>query len=124
MDPESRQRQAIVGFFVYSRQAKVAWVIKMTLLEEGLNILGRIGNNTQNLRLLVDCLDNLVPFVGAGLSSDFDYPSWNKLIEDLADTRPHPRSREGRHGTSAAQGYRPGARCAAATSEQPRGDRS
>jgi len=57
----------------------------MTTLEEGLNILGDIGNNAQNLRSLLECLDNVVPFVGAGLSFDFGYPSWDKLLEDLAD---------------------------------------
>jgi formylglycine-generating enzyme required for sulfatase activity len=59
--------------------------MKMTILEGGLKILGDIGNNAQNLRLLLKHLDRLVPFVGAGLSFDFDYPNWNKLLENLAD---------------------------------------
>jgi hypothetical protein len=57
----------------------------MSISDDALAILGRIGNNAQNLDLLLKHLHGLVPFVGAGLSSDFDYPSWNKLLEDLAD---------------------------------------
>jgi hypothetical protein len=57
----------------------------MTTNEDGLTILGRIGNNAQNVDLLLKYLDRLVPFVGAGLSSEFGYPRWNELLEDLAD---------------------------------------
>jgi HAD superfamily phosphoserine phosphatase-like hydrolase len=34
--------------------------------------------------MLFACRDKLVPFVGAGLSSEFGYPTWNKLLERLA----------------------------------------
>jgi HAD superfamily phosphoserine phosphatase-like hydrolase len=56
----------------------------MDFVEDALKILGNIGTNEQNLRLLFSCRDKLVPFVGAGLSTDFGYPGWNKLIQGLA----------------------------------------
>ena len=55
------------------------------MLEDGLSILGNIGTNAQNLELLLKYLDRLVPFVGAGLSFDFGYPSWSGLLKALAD---------------------------------------
>jgi hypothetical protein len=57
----------------------------MATLHDGLKILGETGANAQNLELLLKYLDRLVPFVGAGLSFDFGYPSWSKLLQDLAD---------------------------------------
>jgi hypothetical protein len=57
----------------------------MAILDDGLKILGEIGANAQNLELLLKYLDRLVPFVGADFSLDFRYPSWSKLLQDLAD---------------------------------------
>jgi HAD superfamily phosphoserine phosphatase-like hydrolase len=56
----------------------------MNFLEEALAILGNIGPNRQNLKILDDCRGRLVPFVGAGLSIPYGYPSWNQLLENLA----------------------------------------
>ncbi len=56
----------------------------MNFLEEALAILGNKGPNRQNLKILDDCRGRLVPFVGAGLSMPFGYPSWNRLLENLA----------------------------------------
>ena len=56
----------------------------MTITREGLRILGDIATNAQNLLLLEKQIDKLVPFVGAGLSADFGYPTWNRLLQDLA----------------------------------------
>src|SRR5579872_3509080 len=72
----------IQSYFRYTQGQRMA--IKMTTLQDGLNLLGHIGNNAVNLELLLQHLDRLVPFVGAGLSSDFGYPSWNKLLQGLA----------------------------------------
>jgi hypothetical protein len=47
--------------------------------------LAKVSANKLNLRLLSRCRETLIPFVGAGLSADFGYPSWHKLIEDLAE---------------------------------------
>ncbi|MGH9433377.1 MAG: SUMF1/EgtB/PvdO family nonheme iron enzyme, partial [Terriglobia bacterium] len=60
-------------------------VAKMAIPDDGPKILGETGANAQNLELLLKYLDRLVPFVGAGLSFDFGYPSWSKLLQDLAD---------------------------------------
>ena len=56
----------------------------MDFVDEALTILGNIGPNRQNLKILDDCRGRLVPFVGAGLSIPFGYPSWDRLLEDLA----------------------------------------
>jgi hypothetical protein len=47
----------------------------MGLVEDALEILGEIGSNRQNLELLRKAIDQLVPFVGAGMSADFGYPA-------------------------------------------------
>src|SRR6516165_1589578 len=57
----------------------------MATLDVGLKILGELETNALSLEILLDHLDRLVPFVGAGLSFDFGYPSWTELLEDLAD---------------------------------------
>ena len=54
--------------------------------DDGLDILGNIGSNKQNLELLFSCRDEIVPFIGAGLSAEFGYPSWDELIKKLADS--------------------------------------
>jgi hypothetical protein len=56
----------------------------MVFVEDALTILGHVGTNEQNLKLLFSYRDKLVPFVGAGLSTNFGYPGWNKLIQGLA----------------------------------------
>lgn len=56
----------------------------MAFLDDALRIIGRIGTNEQNLKLLFSYRDKLVPFVGAGLSTNFGYPGWNSLIQALA----------------------------------------
>jgi HAD superfamily phosphoserine phosphatase-like hydrolase len=57
----------------------------MAFLDDAKQALGLGDLNAKNLRLLDSCRANLLPFVGAGLSADFGYPSWNKLVNDLAD---------------------------------------
>ena len=57
----------------------------MPFSDKALGILGEIGSNATNLRLLGECLDQLVPFVGAGLSADFAYPQWGKFLRDAAE---------------------------------------
>ena len=56
----------------------------MRILEQALSILGDIGDNTRNLQLLDPYIERLVPFVGAGLSADFGYPGWKKLLQSMA----------------------------------------
>ena len=57
----------------------------MGFIENALGVLGNSGPNAQNLGIVNSCLDRLIPFVGAGLSIHFGYPSWNTLLEDMAD---------------------------------------
>lgn len=57
----------------------------MAILDDGLKILGGTADNAQNLDLVLSHLDRVVPFVGAGLSFEFGYPGWSKLLGDLAD---------------------------------------
>ena len=63
----------------------------MAFVDDALTILGNIGTNEQNLRLLFSYRDKLVPFIGAGLSTTFGYPGWNKLIQGLAVHTDQPR---------------------------------
>ncbi len=56
----------------------------VAFVDEALKILGKAATNEQNLHMLFACRDKLIPFIGAGLSIDFGYPSWNKLLEGLA----------------------------------------
>ena len=56
----------------------------MAFIEDALRILGDIGTNKQNLKLLADCRERLIPFVGAGLSIPLGYPSWNDLLQNFA----------------------------------------
>lgn len=58
--------------------------IQMDFAESALTILTDIGTNRQNLRILSECSSKLVPFIGAGLSTGFGYPPWDRLIQDLA----------------------------------------
>jgi HAD superfamily phosphoserine phosphatase-like hydrolase len=55
----------------------------MGFVEDVCGILGGLGSNRQYLELLSMQCQKLVPFVGAGLSLEFGYPSWSKLLEDL-----------------------------------------
>jgi HAD superfamily phosphoserine phosphatase-like hydrolase len=57
----------------------------MDFVDKALDILTGIGTNRQNLRLLLQYQSKLVPFIGAGLSAEFDYPPWNRLVQTLAD---------------------------------------
>ena len=57
----------------------------MDFFERALGTLGEIGSNATNFRQLSGCLDQLVPFVGAGLSADFGYPQWTHFLADAAD---------------------------------------
>jgi hypothetical protein len=57
----------------------------MPFFDKALGILGDVGSNATNLRLLGECLDQLVPFVGAGLSADFGYPQWGQFLRDATD---------------------------------------
>jgi hypothetical protein len=56
----------------------------MHFFDKSLEILGEIGSNATNLRLLGECLDQLVPFIGAGLSADFGYPQWGQFLREAA----------------------------------------
>jgi len=56
----------------------------MNFIESALAVLGNTGPNAQNLNMLDSCRDKLVPFVGAGLSIPFGYPSWNGVLEQMA----------------------------------------
>jgi hypothetical protein len=42
------------------------------------------GLNNASLKLLVDNAGNLTPFVGAGLSAPFGFPTWHSLLEQLS----------------------------------------
>src|SRR5690349_2381959 len=57
----------------------------MNFVDDALKVLGATGTNEQNLNILSSGLDRLVPFVGAGLSMQLGYPSWNSLLEDMAE---------------------------------------
>jgi hypothetical protein len=56
----------------------------MGFADQALEILGDIGNNGTNLRLLESCIGQIVPFVGAGLSADFGYPMWDEFLKEMA----------------------------------------
>jgi formylglycine-generating enzyme required for sulfatase activity len=56
----------------------------MTALSYGLEILGNTESNRVNLELLLEFRERLVPFVGAGLSVDFGYPTWTDLLLRIA----------------------------------------
>jgi phosphoserine phosphatase len=60
-------------------------------LEDALKILGNTGTNSQNLDMLFSCRDTLVPFIGAGLSTDFGYPAWHHLIQGIAAQAAQPK---------------------------------
>ena len=66
-------------------QAVFGYTACMNFIEDSLKILGDLGANRQNLSLLSSCHDKLIPFVGAGLSADFGYPSWNTLLNEMAE---------------------------------------
>ncbi|MFN7919410.1 MAG: SIR2 family protein [Bryobacteraceae bacterium] len=53
-------------------------------MDEALAVLGDYGDNRRHLKDLEEHRGRLVPFVGAGLSVDFGYPNWAKLLEKLA----------------------------------------
>ena len=50
-----------------------------------LEVLGDIGTNATNIRLLEGCLHQLVPLVGAGLSIEYGYPMWGQFLAETAD---------------------------------------
>ncbi|MGC2112374.1 MAG: SIR2 family protein [Candidatus Korobacteraceae bacterium] len=52
--------------------------------QKALEILGDIGTNFTNICKLEDCIEYLVPFVGAGLSSDLGYPMWAQFLSVTA----------------------------------------
>jgi HAD superfamily phosphoserine phosphatase-like hydrolase len=56
----------------------------MSFVEDAGQILGDIASNRQNLEMLAENCHQVVPFVGAGLSLEFGYPSWGALLEELA----------------------------------------
>jgi len=58
----------------------------MRFSAKALGILEEIGSNATNVRLLGEYLDQVVPFVGAGLSADFDYPQWGRFLRDAAES--------------------------------------
>src|SRR5205085_11499507 len=57
----------------------------MDFVDDALKVLGDVGPNRQNLGIINSCHNKLIPFVGAGLSMHFGYPSWNTLLEEMAD---------------------------------------
>ena len=56
----------------------------MTFVQKAGRILG-IERNETNLRLLGKSLAQLVPFVGAGLSAEFGYPTWAHFLRKAAE---------------------------------------
>ena len=59
--------------------------MRTSFTEKALEILGDIGTNASNLVLLEECVQRLVPFVGAGLSVDFGYPLWGQFLQTTAN---------------------------------------
>jgi hypothetical protein len=57
----------------------------MSFVEEAIKILGSVETNRTNLSLLNECIDQLVPFVGAGLSVGFGYPTWEQFLRNAGD---------------------------------------
>lgn len=53
---------------------------------EALGHLATLPVNRQNVRLLFQCSEVLVPFIGAGLVADFGFPAWHELLKTLATT--------------------------------------
>src|SRR5258708_6253786 len=47
--------------------------------------LAKVPVNRLNVRQLSRSRETLIPFIGAGLSADFGYPPWHRLVEDLAE---------------------------------------
>jgi hypothetical protein len=57
----------------------------MPFHDRALAILGDTRTNAMTLSELALCLDQLVPFVGAGLSVEFGYPTWSQFLRTAAD---------------------------------------
>jgi hypothetical protein len=55
-----------------------------TLVSEALKLLGDFGDNRDNLAGLERYRNQLVPFIGAGLSLAFGYPTWANLLRQMA----------------------------------------
>src|SRR5579859_7353457 len=55
----------------------------MPTSETLLRTVGDIGDNVRNVRDLWDLRQRLIPFVGAGLSMQHQYPSWGQLVQSL-----------------------------------------
>src|SRR4051812_31134061 len=60
----------------------------MGFIDEALSILGDSPENRLHLGLLDPHIERLVPFVGAGLSADFDYRGWKELLQEIAGSSP------------------------------------
>jgi len=59
--------------------------MRTRFLQKALETLGDIGTNSSNLALLEECKQQLVPFIGAGLSVDFGYPMWGQFLQETAN---------------------------------------
>jgi hypothetical protein len=57
----------------------------VTFVDNALAVLGDIGFNATNLHLLESHLDQVIPFVGAGLSCESGYPVWSRFLETAAE---------------------------------------
>jgi formylglycine-generating enzyme required for sulfatase activity len=56
----------------------------MSFLSDARTCLGMGAANDQNLPYLEERINRLIPFVGAGLSVDFNYPTWSGLLRQIA----------------------------------------
>jgi hypothetical protein len=54
-------------------------------MDKALQALGDNPTNVKDLSELEKNLRQLVPFVGAGLSADFDYPMWGQFLQETAN---------------------------------------
>ncbi len=59
--------------------------MRTSFKEKALKILGDSGGNASNLVLFEGCMQQLVPFVGAGLAVEFGYPLWGRFLQETAD---------------------------------------
>lgn len=56
----------------------------LPFLDKTLAVLGQIGANRTNLIQLESCIEQIVPFVGAGLSLEFGYPGRTRFLKEAA----------------------------------------
>ena len=57
----------------------------MSFCSDALSCLGAGEVNELNVGYLERRIDRLIPFVGAGLSVDFGFPTWSQLLHQAAE---------------------------------------